>query len=316
MKKNEKIIDLNDLNKLGNLTKLCLDLTIKQGEKISSLNKKFLMVIEENIKCIGGLKNMSMYLKCGVNLGKLYNCLKDTTKREYLKDCLEVGYLNTNGNLLMPIMFYKELSNYEKLGNLNNIDDILNILDKCFDVLESKFKSKKAKDAATGFIASISDVIVAKYKENEKRSVPSDYMYANLSNVLSLIKNKNYVILNDEEKFYNYLSLYYYINAENGDKIDISKLMKEKIDEYNTMLKEEKNPVHQQAKKLNRYITRNSIDKISYDKFPCFNDENFNNIMDETRKYIDSDSKLDPIDKASKLAIIDTYKIAYYKKNK
>ena len=113
-----------------------------------------------------------------------------------------------------------------------------------------------------------------------------------------------------------FLSLYYYINAIEGDKIDISNLIKEKIDEYNSILKVEKNPVHQKAKKLNRYISRNSIDKLSYDRFPNFEDENFACIMNETRNYIDSDAKLDPIDKASKLAIIDTYKIAYYKKNK
>lgn len=316
MKKNEKLVDLNELNKLGELTKLCLELTVNQGRKISELNKKFLMVIDENIKWIGEIKDDSSILKQGVNLSRLYNCLKDDTKRGYIKDCLEVGYLNPNGNLLMPILFYQELSKYEKVGSLNNVDDILSILDKCFSVLESKLKSRKAKDAATGFIAAISDVIVAKYKDNEKRSIPTDYMYNSLSNILSSIKSKNYVVINDEEKFYNYLSLYYYINAIEGDKIDISNLMKEKIDEYNSILKEEKNPVHQKAKKLNRYISRNSIDKLSYDRFPNFEDENFVGIMNETRNYIDSDAKLDPIDKASKLAIIDTYKMAYYKKNK
>lgn len=316
MKKNEKLVDLNELNKLGELIKLCLELTVNQERKISELNKKFLMVIDENIKWIGEIKDDSSILKQGVNLSRLYNCLKDDTKRGYIKDCLEVGYLNPNGNLLMPILFYQELSKYEKVGNLNNVDDILSILDKCFSVLESKLKSRKAKDAATGFIAAISDVIVAKYKDNAKRSIPTDYMYNSLSNILSSIKSKNYVVITDEAKFYNYLSLYYYINAIEGDKIDISNLIKEKIDEYNSILKVEKNPVHQRAKKLNRYISRNSIDKLSYDRFPNFEDENFACIMNETRNYIDSDAKLDPIDKASKLAIIDTYKIAYYKKNK
>ena len=34
MKKNEKLVDLNELNKLGELTKLCLELTVNQGRKI------------------------------------------------------------------------------------------------------------------------------------------------------------------------------------------------------------------------------------------------------------------------------------------
>ena len=312
MIKNEKIVDLDKLDKLSELVKLCLELTINQKNKISELDDCFLEVIEKEVKYVGPINDENKLIRYGININKLSNCLENKTKRNKIKACLDT--INFTENMLIPIMFYKELQCYENMGNLNGTEDILNVLDKCFSIQKSKFKSKKEKDIASCFIASISDLIISKYKDNKSKSIPADYMYNNLSNILSSIKNKNYVILNDEEKFYNFLRLYYYINVSKERNIDVSSLMKENIEKYNNKISEEKNPVHRKAKKLYRYISRNSISKITYDKFPSFDDKYFNEIMSETRMYIDSDSKLDPTDLASKIAIIDCYKISYYKK--
>ena len=74
---------------------------------------------------------------------------------------------------------------------------------------------------------------------------------------------------------------------------------------------ESKNPIVGKSKKLSRYIIRNSIEKIDYNKFPKFTDEDFLDVISTTRKYVE---KTNNKDICEKLAVIDGLHMAYYKK--
>lgn len=297
MKNTEKLVDVDKLNKLGDVVKLYLELTVDQKKSAYELDSFYSNYIEKDAKKI----NYS------TNINSLENYSKKESNRENLNECLNFFYSYDNSNIVIASVVKDELSRYVNLDGKDVIDTILS----CFSIRNSLFRSKKVKELANKYLIAISNYLASCYVFNKKRIESVEYMEDKFNYILKCIKSKNLIKMDNEKVFYDFLNFYYYFETEDNEKIDVASLIKNRIDEYNNITMESKNPIVGKSKKLSRYIIRNSIEKIDYNKFPKFTDEDFLDVISTTRKYVE---KINNKDICEKLAVIDGLHMAYYKK--
>ena len=306
-----KVINFEELKNLENIIKSFYELTKDKIEDLKIFNSCFSSFIDSK-KC----ENKKDII-VRTNSEKIGKMLKNPYDRNKIKTCLEYSPTDIKTNFNILSISYGELSKIVDLGPADNFDDILRILEKCYELKDSAISSIIVRNLANNFIVSIANILTKKKVNfmNSMREV--EFMEKNFKKILNSISKNKVISISDEKIFYDLLSKHYFAietneKSEEGKSCDLSQIIRGDIEDYNNSILQSTNPINKETNRFFKYLIDNAICELDYKLFTSLDNKYFLQIIKKVREKLNSENITDDI--VEKLAILDLYMATYFKK--